>query len=79
LIYRVFCFELVALSGGTINHWEQITEMERLLSENLDTEFDPKVRKQIRNYILKTKYIDYVGRGMLSDMPLIGGILNFLL
>ncbi|CAL2088159.1 hypothetical protein [Tenacibaculum sp. 190524A05c] len=62
-----------------INHWEQITEMERVLSENLDTEFDPKVRKQIRNYILKTKYIDYVGRGVLGNIPLIGGMLDFLL
>lgn len=62
-----------------INHWEQITEMERVLSENLDTEFDPKVRKQIRNYILKTKYIDYVGRGVLKSIPIAGGILDFLL
>ncbi|WP_422091610.1 hypothetical protein [Tenacibaculum ovolyticum] len=62
-----------------VNHWEQITEMERVLSENLDTEFDPKVRKQIRNYILKTKYIDYVGRGVLRSIPLVGGMLDFLL
>lgn len=62
-----------------VNHWEQITEMERVLAENLDTEFDPKVRKQIRNYILKTKYIDYAGRGVLRSIPLVGGILDFLL
>lgn len=62
-----------------INHWEQIVQMERILSENLDTEFDPKVRIQIRNYILKSKYIDYAGRGMLRNVPLIGSILDLLL
>ena len=53
--------------------------MERILSKNLDTDFDPVVRVQIRNYILKSKYVDYVGRGMLRNIPLIGGILDFLL
>lgn len=62
-----------------INHWESIVAMERVLSENLDTDFDPVVRVQIRNYILKSKYIDYVGRGMLRNIPLIGGMLDFLL
>lgn len=62
-----------------INHWEQITELERVLSEKLDTEFDPRVRNQIRNYILKTKLIDYAGRGVFRKIPIIGGILDFLL
>ncbi|CAM4288650.1 hypothetical protein [Zobellia nedashkovskayae] len=62
-----------------INHWEQITEMERVLSENLDTEFDPRVRNLIRNYILKTKYVDYAGRGLLGNIPIFGGILDLLL
>ncbi|OYU97402.1 MAG: hypothetical protein CFE21_03670 [Bacteroidetes bacterium B1(2017)] len=61
-----------------INHWEHIITLERLLSENPDTDFDPIVRKHIRNYILKSKYIDYAGRKALNNIPLIGGLLSIL-
>ncbi len=61
-----------------ITHWEQIITLERLLAENLDTDFDPIVRKHIRNYILKSKYIDYAGKNALSNIPIIGGLLSIL-
>ena len=40
--------------------------------------FDPIVRKHIRNYILKSKYIDYAGKNALSNIPIIGGLLSIL-
>jgi len=61
-----------------ITHWEQIVTLERLLSETPDTDFDPIVRKHIRNYILKSKYIDYVGKNALDNIPIIGGLLNLI-
>ncbi len=62
-----------------ISHWEQIITLERLLSENLDADFDPVVRKHIKNYILKSNYIDYLGRNALYNIPIIGGLLNLFL
>lgn len=62
-----------------ISHWEQIITLERLLEENPDTDFDPVIRKHIRNYILKSKYIDYAGKNALSNIPIIGGLLSLLL
>ena len=61
-----------------ITHWEQIVTLERLLSETPDTDFDPILRKHIRNYILKSKYIDYVGKNALDNIPIIGGLLNLI-
>lgn len=59
-------------------HWEQIVVMERILSENLDNDFDPKVKGHIRNYILKSRYLDYMGSRALKTIPVFGSFLDFL-
>jgi hypothetical protein len=62
-----------------IHHWSEIRSIEALLSDQAEIEnIDPEVRKHIENYILRSKYIDYIGRNFLQTIPIFGSFLNFL-
>ncbi|MBN1569253.1 MAG: hypothetical protein JXA73_15500 [Acidobacteria bacterium] len=60
-------------------HWQQILALESILEkEEIDAGIDPKVRNIIQNYIIKTRYLQYMGRNFLRNVPLIGGLLDYL-
>jgi len=62
-----------------IRHWSEISAIEALLADDSETtEIDPETKKHIQSYILRTKYIEYIGRNFLQNIPFFGGLLNFM-
>ncbi len=60
-------------------HWEQVLKLESVFEkEETSEEIDPKVKKIIQNYIIKTQFIEYMGRGFLRGMPFFGRLLDYL-
>ncbi len=61
-------------------HWEQILKLEAVFAKEDTSEgLDPQVKHLIHNYIIKTQYLAYMGKGFLRNIPMIGGFLDYLL
>ncbi|MDQ1354857.1 MAG: hypothetical protein QG657_5166 [Acidobacteriota bacterium] len=60
-------------------HWEQILKLEAVFKkEDTSKGLDPEVKKLIQNYIIKTQYLEYMGKGFLRNIPILGGLFDYL-
>ena len=60
-------------------HWEQILKLESVFKkEETSEDLDPKVKQLIHNYIIKTQYLEYMGKGFLRNIPVLGGLFDYL-
>lgn len=60
-------------------HWEQILKLESIFEKSDTSEdLDPKIKQLIQSYIIKTQYLEYMGKGFLRNIPIIGRFLNYL-
>lgn len=61
-------------------HWEQILILESVIGkEETEAQIDLKVRKIIQQYIVRTQYIEYMGKGFLRNIPFFGKLLDYIL
>ena len=61
-------------------HWEQTVKLEAIFDKEEKTDgIDPKIRQQIKNYVLRTQYIEYMGKGFLRGIPVFGRLLDYLI
>jgi hypothetical protein len=61
-------------------HWEQILKLESVLEkEDTSEDLDPRIKQIIHNYIIKTQYLEYMGKGFLHNIPFFGRFLDYLL
>ena len=59
-------------------HWQEILKLESLIVENAESLEDTELKNRVRAYLIKSRYIDYMGRGFLRSIPFIGSILHMI-
>nr|VFK56031.1 MAG: hypothetical protein BECKTUN1418D_GA0071000_10407 [Candidatus Kentron sp. TUN] len=59
-------------------HWSEILKLESRLDEEKESPEDAELRRRVRGYLVKSRYIDYMGRGFLRSIPVFGSILHVL-
>lgn len=60
-------------------HWEQTLKLESILEkEETVDQIDPKVKNIIQQYIIRTQYIEYMGKGFLLNIPFVGRFLDYI-
>lgn len=60
-------------------HWEQILILESVIGKEEDeAQIDSKVRKIIQQYIVRTQYVEYMGKGFLRNIPFFGQLLDYI-
>ena len=60
-------------------HWQEILKLETLIVDNaVSSQNDEELKNRVRAYLIKSRYIDYMGRGFLRSIPLIGTFLHML-
>jgi hypothetical protein len=63
-----------------MEHWRAVQQLQAMLDEPPpELDLDPKVKRHIQEFIVRTKYIDYMGRDFLRQIPFLGGFLHYLL
>jgi hypothetical protein len=61
-----------------ISHWEQVRKLEGILEkEESADQIDPRVKEIIQEHIIRTQYIEYMGKGFLRNVPFVGGFLDY--
>ena len=59
-------------------HWEQILKLESVFAkEDTSEDLDPKIKQLIHNYIIKTQYLEYMGKGFFRNIPIVGSLLDY--
>ena len=60
-------------------HWQELLKLEILIVENADSSpEDADLKDRVRAYLIKSRYIDYMGRGFLRSIPFVGSILHMI-
>lgn len=59
-------------------HWSEILKLETLLGDGIESSEETELRNRVRAYLIKSRYIDYMGRGFLRSIPIIGSLLHML-
>ena len=60
-------------------HWQEILKLESLIVDNsTNSKSDEELKTRVRAYLIKSRYIDYMGRGFLRSIPLIGSFLHMI-
>lgn len=57
-------------------HWNQILRFEALLDEEDGDVTDARVRELIRNYLVRSEYLDDIGTDFLRSIPMLGVLLE---
>ncbi len=59
-------------------HWREILKLETLIENVSTSSSDIELRDNVRKYLIKSRYIDYMGRNFLQNIPIIGGLIHIL-
>lgn len=61
-------------------HWREILKLESLIEDKSESsQEDIELKNRVRAYLIKSRYVDYMGRGFLRSIPVFGSILYMLL
>ncbi len=60
-------------------HWNQILKLESLIEDSEESVEDRELRNLVRSYIVKSRYVEYLGRDFLRGIPFFGPILHYFL
>nr|VFJ43178.1 MAG: hypothetical protein BECKFW1821A_GA0114235_100313 [Candidatus Kentron sp. FW] len=75
-----FARDMISRHRGQLEyHWSEILKLESLLDYEKESPEETKLRKRVRGYLIKSRYIEYMGRGFLRNIPLFGSVLHILI